>query len=112
MLTIDCRPKADTDGKRTGNDRDILQIEADIGERDHAGDDDADIADRGSDRRFQTDIELCARKETRLDPALDGPCRDDAADEDGKGSEDRGKRKLHLADLDAEKDGFERAEEL
>ena len=62
--------EADADRERAGDQCDLLQVDAEVGEREGQRRDEADIPDDGRDRELQARLDPGARQEPGLQPAL------------------------------------------
>ena len=65
--------ETDTDGERAGDDGQLVEAEADIGDRERRREDHAEIAKAGRDGVPQPGVELRVRQVAPLQPALDAP---------------------------------------
>src|SRR5215831_15864487 len=86
------QPKPDTDRKGAGNQRNLLQVEAQPRERDHDRRDRADIAEDRDDRELEAGLQSGPRQQLRLQPTLHDARDDEQQQKDKSGRQQRFKR--------------------
>src|SRR5436305_155421 len=84
---------------RGGGERDVLQVDAELGKRERDGRDDPHIAQDGGDRMLQAGLEPGARQHPRRKPALERPGDDEADDQNKQRAENPREREIDVADL-------------
>ncbi len=94
--------EADAERERAGDDRQIGDVEAGIGERDHGGKRDTAVADGGFDRVGDAGFDAPRLQDTLAHPALDDAGQEQQRDEEEDADQDARRRHLELADLEAE----------
>jgi hypothetical protein len=80
--------KADTDRQRAGNERDLLQVDTQRGERERDCRDPAEVAEDRHDRELQARLDARARQELLFEPALHHARDDQQQDQGCRGGQD------------------------
>ena len=104
--------KPDADRQRTGDERDLLQVEAEPRERERYCRDRADIAEDRYDRDLQAGLDLRARQELGFQPVLHDAGEDQQHPQYHRGGQERVKREVELADLETERNVADRVEQV
>src|SRR5215468_9251378 len=83
------QPKPDTDRKGAGNQRNLLQVEAEPRERNNDRYDRADIAEDRDDRELEAGLQSGPRQQLRLQPTLHDARDDEQQQKDKSGRQQR-----------------------
>ena len=99
--------EADADRQRAGDDGEVGDVEAGIGDRQQRGERDADIAHDRVDRIGDAGVQARLLQRPLPQPALEQPCGKQQRDEQHDAEQDARERDAELADLDAEQQRLE-----
>jgi hypothetical protein len=99
--------EADADRQRAGDDGEVGDVEAGVGDRQQGRERDADVARHHVDGIGDAGVEAALLQRLLPEPALEQPGGEQQRDEDDDAEQDAGKRDAELPDLDAEEQRLE-----